>query len=141
VVLFLLKMMVKDILQEVHHHKLAHPGGLLQTQEQVLKDYYWPSMDTNIATHLKACLQCHPSKPQPSLLLDLNSKLTLVNEPNQRTHLDIPSPFWTTKTGERNVLTRGLQTTTSQDARPPSLTILCRQPLQPDHVQTCCQTN
>ncbi len=66
--------------------------------------FYWPGMDSNIASHLKSCHRCQlrrrDDRPTPTLL----SPLPLPTEPGQRVHADLFGPLKTSDKGKKFIL-------------------------------------
>jgi hypothetical protein len=88
------RSLVPDILQDIQGNCLVGHDSLYKTKERALQCYYWPSMDTDIATHLKSCHQCQMRKKCTTLVLDFVSSLSQPIEPNQQVHTDL---FWPLK--------------------------------------------
>jgi len=104
VVLFLLASLVTDALTEAHGELLTGHGGIYKTKERLMQCFYWPGMDSDIATHLKSChccqLRCRDNRPPPTLL----SPLPLPTEPGQRVHADLFGPLKTSDKGKKFIL-------------------------------------
>ncbi len=101
VVLFLPASLVTDALTEAHGELLTGHDGIYKTKEHLMQCFYWPGMDSDIASHLKSCyrcqLQCHDDRLPPTLL----SPLPLPSEPGQRVYADLFGPLKTSDKGKR----------------------------------------
>jgi hypothetical protein len=50
---------VLDTLVKAHCELLTGHDGIYKTKERLMHCFYWPGMDTDIATHFKSCHLCH----------------------------------------------------------------------------------
>jgi hypothetical protein len=104
VVLFLPYSLVPDALTEAHGELLTGHDGIYKTKERLMQCFYWPGMDSNIASHLKSCHKCQlrrrDNRPPPTLL----SPLPLPTEPGQRVHADLFGPLKTSDKGKKFIL-------------------------------------
>ena len=72
---------------------LAHEGhqGIVRTKQLLRQKVWWPGMDTEAETLIKACVPCQsimpPSTPEPLYPLRMPSK------PWQSIHIDLCGPF------------------------------------------------
>jgi len=104
VVLFLPASLVADAMTEAHGELLTGHDGIYKTKERLMQCFYWPGMDSNIASHLKSCHRCQlrrrDDRPTPTLL----SPLPLPTEPGQRVHADLFGPLKTSDKGKKFIL-------------------------------------
>ncbi len=104
VVLFLPASLVTDALTEAHGELLTGHDGIYKMKERLMQCFYWPGMDSDIATHLKSCHRCQlrrrDNRPPPTLL----SPLPLPTEPGQRVHADLFGPLKTSDKGKMFIL-------------------------------------
>ncbi len=104
VVLFLPASLVADALTEAQGELWTGHDGIYKMKERLMQCFYWPSMDSDIAAHLKSChhcqLSCRDDRPPPTLL----SPLPLPTEPGQRVHADLFGPLKTSDKGKKFIL-------------------------------------
>ncbi len=63
VVLFLPAILVPQALTEAQGELLTGHDGIYKTKEHLMQCFYWPGMDTDIASHLKSCHRCQLRRP------------------------------------------------------------------------------
>jgi hypothetical protein len=101
VVLFLPASLVTDALTEAHGELLTGHDGIYKTKERLMQCFYWPGMNSDIATHLKSChrcqLRCCDDCPPRTLL----SPLPLPTKPGQLVHADLFGPLKTSDKGKK----------------------------------------
>ncbi len=104
VVIFLPASLKQQALVDAHGNELVGHDGIYKTKERLFQCYYWPAMDADIATHLKACHRCQirqtDDRPPPALL----SSLPQPTEPNHRIHADLFGPLKTSDSGKKFIL-------------------------------------
>jgi len=104
VVIFLPATLKQQALVDAHGNELVGHDGIYKTKERLFQCYYWPGMDADIATHLKACHRCQlrrtDDRPPPTLL----SNLPQPTEPNHRVHADLFGPLKTSDSGKKFIL-------------------------------------
>jgi hypothetical protein len=104
VVIFLPALLKQDALTDAHGSQLVGHDKIYKTKELLLQCFYWPGMDTDIATHLKSCHRCQlrhtDDQPPPALLLSLPQP----TEPNQLIHADLFGPLKTSDSGKTFIL-------------------------------------
>src|ERR1700722_4664918 len=53
----------EDIIRENHDSTLAGPPGRYKTAERILRDYWWPSLQRDVAKYVEGCETCQRTKP------------------------------------------------------------------------------
>ena len=104
VVILLPKSLVPQVLQEAHGHVLTGHDGIGKTKQRILRNYWWPKMDTDIMDHLQKCHQCQVRRtdhPAPPTLL---SPLPQCTERNQSIHADLFGPLKTSENSKKYIL-------------------------------------
>ena len=103
-VLLLPTSLAPEVVQEAHGQLLTGHNGITQTKERLLQSYYWPTMDYDVTTHVRACQKCQSrrldTRPQPHLL----TPLPQCTEINQRVHVDLFGPLKTSDSGKKYIL-------------------------------------
>ena len=84
--------MIPEIVKESHNSALAGHGGIFKTMEDIRARFWWPSMEHDVAQHLKACDTClkttNKGKPKKPPM----SPLPLPSKPQERIHIDLSGP-------------------------------------------------
>jgi hypothetical protein len=104
VVLFLPASLVTDALTEGHGELLTGHDGIYKTKERLMQCFYWPGMDSDIATHLKSCHRCQLRRRDDHPLPMLLSPLPLPMEPGQLVQADLFGPLKTSDKGKKFIL-------------------------------------
>jgi hypothetical protein len=104
VVLFLPAWLVTDALAEAHGELLTGHDGIYTTKEHLMQCFYWPGMDSDIASHIKGCHRCQLRRRDDRLPPTLLSPLPLPTEPGQQVHMDLFGPLKTSDKGKKFIL-------------------------------------
>ncbi len=104
VVIFLPASLKQEALIDVHGNQLVGHDGIYKTKERLLQCFYWPGMDADITSHLKACHKCQIQCTDDCPHLALLSSLPQPTEPNQRVHADLFGPLKTSDSGNIFIL-------------------------------------
>ena len=103
-VLLLPQKLAEAVVGEAHGQVLTGHDGVAKTKERLLQSYYWPTMDRDVAIHIKGCQRCQSrridDRPRPHLL----TPLPQCSELNQRVHVDLYGPLKDTESGKKYVL-------------------------------------
>ena len=96
--------MRQEILNEAHNSLIAGHSGRFKTRERLALDFWWPSMDADIATHITECPTCQrvnatPAPGHPPLV-----NLPQCVRPCQRLHVDLFGPLQSSPNGNTYVL-------------------------------------
>jgi len=72
---------------------LAHEGhqGIVRTKQLLRQKVWWPGMDTEAETLIKACIPCQSTMPPPSP--EPLHPSTMPSKPWQSIHIDLCGPF------------------------------------------------
>ena len=104
VVILLPKTLVPQILQDAHGHLLTGHDGIGKTKQRIIRNYWWPKMDTDIMDHLQKCHQCQVRRTDHPAAPTLLSPLPQCTEPNQRIHADLFGPLKTSENSKKFIL-------------------------------------
>ena len=92
------------LIREAHNSFLGGHGGFFKTAERIKAEFWWPSMDQDIADHVARCAICqqltNKGKPAPTPLQPLPE----VRRPNARVHVDLFGPLKTATGGKKYIL-------------------------------------
>lgn len=69
------------ILQQVHDSPLRGHSGFLKTLHRVQRDFYWPSLRTNVKRHVRECDICQRLKSETCHIAGLLQPLPILNKP------------------------------------------------------------
>lgn len=83
-------------------HSISHPG-IRTTRKLISEKFFWPSMNTEISTWAKQCIQCQRCKVQRHTSSDLST--FPPTERFQHVHIDIVGPLPTSPQGHRYLVT------------------------------------
>ena len=94
--LFLPEKYRKRAMCEAHGTLLTGHNAVNKTYMRISDSYFWPEMVNDIAKHISSCLQCQVHKTAKPKQVPLHP-LPLVDQPNQRVHVDLFGPLKTSK--------------------------------------------
>ena len=101
--LFLPSKFRKRAMCEAHGSLLTGHDAVNKTYIRITDSYFWPGIKTDIQKHINACLQCQlrkTVKPKPVPL----QPLPIVDQPNQRVHVDLFGPLKTSANCKKFIL-------------------------------------
>ena len=101
--LFLPLKFRKRAMCEAHGSLLTGHDAVGKTYIRITDSYYWPGIKTDIRKHIDSCLQCQirkTVKPRPVHL----QPLPIVDQPNQRVHIDLFGPLKTSTNNKKYIL-------------------------------------
>ncbi len=83
----------KILLQEAHNSALGGHQGIYRTLERIKLSFWWPNMESQVASHVKHCTDCQATnaKNKPKTLP--NQELPQTRFPNERVHADLFGPL------------------------------------------------
>ncbi len=90
------------IFQVCHHHKLAVHQDIVHTQALIKQQFYWPSMQKDIESWCQWCTVCGKCKAAVRRHHQLQQPTDGAF--NERTSVDLMSPFKTTQNGNDYVI-------------------------------------
>ena len=92
------------VLKMFHNTQLAAHQGKNRTLKQITESFYWPSMKSDIARWVKACLACARRKTPRPMRAGIRT-YAMSGYPNQTIAIDILGPFLQSIAGNMWVLT------------------------------------
>ena len=88
---------------DAHGEQLSGHDALVKTYIRISDSYFWPGMKSDIQKHIDLCVQCQVRKKsysKPTLL----HPLPILNQPNQRVHVDLFGPLKTSEQCNKFIL-------------------------------------
>ena len=101
--LFLPQIYRKRVICNAHGSILSGHDALTKTYIRISSSYFWPTIKTDIQSHLDSCLQCQQRKKSLAKPLPLQT-LPTVDSPNYRIHIDLFGPLKTSEHGNKMIL-------------------------------------
>jgi hypothetical protein len=80
------------ILAEAHDHLLAGHRGVDATLHVVAREFWWPTMHTEVGTHVRNCQVCQSTASALPAPVQPMRPLPACTGPNQRLHVDLWGP-------------------------------------------------
>jgi hypothetical protein len=81
-----------DLLREAHNSALGGHQGIFRTAERIRESFWWPSMQADIASHIKQCVTCQATSNKDRPPPHPHDKYPATRGPNQRVHADLFGP-------------------------------------------------
>ena len=101
--LFLPLKFRKRAMCEAHGSLLTGHDAVGKTYIRITDSYYWPGIKTDIQKHINSCLQCQLRKNVKAKPVHLHP-LPIVDQPNQRVHVDLFGPLKTSANNKKYIL-------------------------------------
>ena len=101
--LFVPKVMRRQLISEAHDRPEAGHGGVDRTAERVQMAFWWPNLRFDCQTYIQECITCQTarsSKPPPATLVPL----PITTRVNERVHLDLFGDLRTSGEGNKFIL-------------------------------------
>ena len=90
--------MQNEIITEAHNSSIGGHAGTFKTTERIREEFWWPSIDTDINDHIKACKACQAASNRYRTRSAPLQPLPQTTRPNERVHIDL---FGGLKTSEK----------------------------------------
>ena len=87
------------ILQECHDTRYAGHLGVKKTTELILRDFYWPTVQADVATYVSTCEECQRNKPSNQRPAGLLQPLDVPGHRWERISMDFITHLPKTKRG------------------------------------------
>ena len=87
------------ILQECHDTRYAGHLGVRKTVDLILRDFYWPTVQADVATYVATCEECQRNKPSNLRPAGLLQPLEVPGHRWERISMDFVTHLPKTKTG------------------------------------------
>ena len=87
------------ILKECHDSRYAGHLGVKKTAELILRDFYWPTVQADVATYVATCEDCQRNKPSNKRPAGLLQPLEVPGHRWERISMDFITHLPKTKTG------------------------------------------
>ena len=87
------------ILQECHDTRYAGHLGVKKTADLILRDFYWPTVQADVATYVATCEECQRNKPSNLRPAGLLQPLEVPGHRWERISMDFITHLPKTKTG------------------------------------------
>ena len=85
--------LVKELIREAHNSNLGGHTGIFKTSERIRTEFWWPTMDRDIAAHIKECATCQRAGDKKTLPVPPLQSLPELSRPSERIHIDLFGPL------------------------------------------------
>ena len=93
-----------EIMHEAHNSLFGGHAGAFKTAERLKEQFWWPSMNADIATHVANCTTCNRATKKGALPPAPMQNLPQCTAPGQRLHVDLFGPLKTSQSGKKVIL-------------------------------------
>ena len=97
------KPMRPEFVQTAHNSVLCGHAGLFKTTERIRSTFWWPNLEKDVASHIKACKPCQATSSSTGPTAPLQ-QLPIPAGPNERVHADLFGPLKSSSGKQKFVL-------------------------------------
>jgi hypothetical protein len=91
--IFAPKSMRPTLIKQGHDAIIAGHGGTFKTKERIAEQFWWPSMEADVAEHVKKCGPCNMADTRNPTTDTGLTPLPQPRNPNERVHIDLFGPL------------------------------------------------
>uniref|UniRef100_A0A674CNJ5 Gypsy retrotransposon integrase-like protein 1 n=1 Tax=Salmo trutta TaxID=8032 RepID=A0A674CNJ5_SALTR len=93
----------KTVLDLAHGHILGGHLGIDKTRDRIVRRFYWPGIQAEVARHCGECPECQVTAPRPAFRSPL-VPLPIIETPFERIAMDIVGPLPKSARGHQYIL-------------------------------------